>query len=104
MSEISTLLDTATVILATGILGAVDDPMHCCPRPSAFGLVRQCHLVIHSTSGEIFDCCTERYEIVVYYPTLTFLIYSYNLTLATCTMYLTTYLSVALFSDAIVQV
>ena len=102
MSEISTLLDTATAILATVILGAVDDPMHCCHLPSA-----SCDSVIGSSTaprGDSFDCCKERYEIIVYYPTLTFMIYSYNLTLATCTMHLTTYLSVPLFSDAIVHV
>ena len=45
-------------------LGAVDDPMNCCPRPSALG---------NSSSGhpqhlvcDNFDCCPERYEIVVY--------------------------------------
>ena len=37
-------------------LGAVDDPMNCCPRPNPQHL-----------GGDSFDCCTERYEIVVYY-------------------------------------
>ena len=60
-------------------LGAVDDPMHCCPRPKA-----TVHRVIHSTDGrgqqcigsstaprgDSFDCCTERYEIVVYCKTV----------------------------------
>ena len=49
--------------------GAVDDPMHCCPRPKASGNSASGnsasghpqHLV-----GDSFDCCTERYEIVVY--------------------------------------
>ena len=38
--------------------------MNCCPRPSASGnssLGHQQHL-----GGYNFDCCTERYEIVVY--------------------------------------
>ena len=45
-------------------LGVVDDLMNCCPRPSASG---------NSSSGhpqylgvDNYDCCTERYEIVVY--------------------------------------
>ena len=42
--------------------GAVDDPMHCCPRPnSASGHPQH-------RGGDSFDCCTERYEIVVLLP------------------------------------
>ena len=65
--------------------GAVDDPMHCCLRPSASGNSASGHpqhLVGDSTSasgnsasghpqhlvGDSFDCCTERYEIVVLLP------------------------------------
>ena len=36
--------------------GAVDDPMNCCLRPKSSRVPR----------GDSFDCCTERYEIVVY--------------------------------------
>ena len=48
-------------------LGAVDDPMHCCPRPSALGNSASGHP--QHLEGDSFDCCTERYEIVVYYIT-----------------------------------
>ena len=44
--------------------GAVDDPMHCCPRPSASGNTAAGHP--QHLVGDSFDCCTERYEIVVY--------------------------------------
>ena len=49
-------------------LDAVDDPMHCWPWPSASGNSvsgHPQHLV-----GDSYDCCTERYEIVVhcFYP------------------------------------
>ena len=72
--------------------GAVDDPMHCCPRPKASGNSASGHpqhLVGDSFDccterydsasgnsasghpqhlvGDSFDCCTERYDIVVYY-------------------------------------
>ena len=43
---------------------AVDDPMHCCPRPSASGNSASGHP--QHLMGDSFDCCTERYEIVVY--------------------------------------
>ena len=46
-------------------LGAVDDPMHCCPWPSASGNSASGHP--QHLVGDSFDCCTERYEIVVYY-------------------------------------
>ena len=48
-------------------LGAVDDPMHCCPRPLASGNSASGHP--QHLMGDSFDCCTERYEIVVYYCT-----------------------------------
>ena len=49
-------------------LGVVDDPMHCCPRPSALGNSASGHP--QHLVGDSFDCCIERYEIVVYfYPT-----------------------------------
>ena len=38
--------------------GTVDDPMNCCPRPSSSGHPQY-------VGGDSFDCCTERYEIVV---------------------------------------
>ena len=38
-------------------LGAVDDPMNCCNSSSGHPQ----HL-----GGDSFDCCTEKYEIVVY--------------------------------------
>ena len=46
--------------------GAVDDPMHCCPRPSASGNSASGHP--QHLVGDSFDCCTERYEIVVLLP------------------------------------
>ena len=45
-------------------LGAVDNPMNCCSRPSASGNSSLGH-PLHQ-GGDTFDCCTERYEIVVY--------------------------------------
>ena len=45
-------------------LGAVDDPMNCCPRPSASDNSSSGHP--QHLGGDSFDCCTERYEIVVY--------------------------------------
>ena len=45
-------------------LGAVDDPMNCCPRPSALDNSSSGHP--QHLGGDRFDCCTERYEIVVY--------------------------------------
>ena len=45
-------------------LGAVDDPMNCCPLPSASGNSSSDHP--QYLEGDSFDCCTERYEIVVY--------------------------------------
>ena len=47
-------------------LGAVDDPMHCCPRPKAEGNSASGHP--QHRGGDSFDCCTERYEIVVLLP------------------------------------
>ena len=44
-------------------LGAVNDPMHCCPRPLASGNSASAHP--QHLVGDSFDCCTERYEIVV---------------------------------------
>ena len=44
-------------------LGAVDDPMNCCPLPSASGNSSSGHP--QHLGGDSFDCCTERYEIVV---------------------------------------
>ena len=46
--------------------GAVDDPMHCCPRPKAEGNSASGHP--QHRGGDSFDCCTERYEIVVLLP------------------------------------
>ena len=46
--------------------GAVDDPMHCCPRPKAEGNSASGHS--QHRGGDSFDCCTERYEIVVLLP------------------------------------
>ena len=43
---------------------AVDGPMNCCPRPSASGNSSSGHP--QHLGGDSFDCCTERYEIVVY--------------------------------------
>ena len=48
----------------------VDDPMHCCPRPLASGNSASGHP--QHLVGDSFDCCTERYEIVVYYCTVMF--------------------------------
>ena len=45
-------------------LGAVGDPINCCPRPSASGNSSSGHP--QHLGGDSFDCCTERYEIVVY--------------------------------------
>ena len=44
-------------------LGTVDDPMNCRPRPSASGNISSGHP--QYLRGDNFDCCTERYEIVV---------------------------------------
>ena len=44
-------------------LHAVDDPMNCCPRPSVLGNSSSGHP--QYLEGDSFDCCTERYEIVV---------------------------------------
>ena len=44
-------------------LGAVDDPMNCCPRPSASGNSSSGHP--QHLGGYNFDCWPERYEIVV---------------------------------------
>ena len=44
-------------------LGAVNDPIHCCPRPPASGNSASGHP--QHLVGDSFDCCTERYEIVV---------------------------------------
>ena len=42
----------------------MDDPRHCCPP-----LEGNSASVIHSTNRlDSFDCCTERYEIVVLLP------------------------------------
>ena len=38
--------------------------MHCCPRPKAEGNSASGHP--QHRGGDSFDCCTERYEIVVY--------------------------------------
>ena len=46
--------------------GAVDDPMHCFPRPKAEGNSASGHP--QHRGGDSFDCCTERYEIVVLLP------------------------------------
>ena len=46
--------------------GALDDPMHCCPRPKAEGNSASGHP--QHRGGDSFDCCTERYEIVVLLP------------------------------------
>ena len=46
--------------------GAVDDPMQCCPRPKAEGNSASGHP--QHRGGDSFDCCTERYEIVVLLP------------------------------------
>ena len=46
--------------------GAVVDPMHCCPRPKAEGNSASSHP--QQRGGDSFDCCTERYEIVVLLP------------------------------------
>ena len=46
--------------------GAVDDPMHCCPRPKAEGNSASGHP--QHRGGDSFDCCTERNEIVVLLP------------------------------------
>ena len=46
--------------------GAVDDPMHCCPRPKAEGNSASGHP--QHRGGDSFDCCTERYEIAVLLP------------------------------------
>ena len=46
--------------------GAVDVPMHCCPRPKAEGNCASGHP--QHRGGDSFDCCTERYEIVVLLP------------------------------------
>ena len=46
--------------------GAVDDPMHCCPRPKAKGNSASGHP--QHRGGDSFDCCTERFEIVVLLP------------------------------------
>ena len=45
-------------------LGAVDDSINCCPLPSASGNSSSGHP--QHLGGDSFDCCTERYEIVVY--------------------------------------
>ena len=47
-------------------LGAVDeyDSMNCCPRPSASVNSSSGHP--QYLKGDSFDCCTKRYEIVVY--------------------------------------
>ena len=42
--------------------------MHCCPRPKAEGNSASGHP--QHLVGDKFDCCTERYEIVVYYETM----------------------------------
>ena len=42
--------------------------MLCCPRPSASGNSASGHP--QHLVGDSFDCCTERYEIVVYYKIL----------------------------------
>ena len=46
--------------------GAVDDPMHCCPRPKAKG--NSASGQPQHRGGDSFDCCTERFEIVVLLP------------------------------------
>ena len=46
--------------------GAVADPMHCCPRPKVEGNSASGHP--QHRGGDSFDCCTERYEIVVLLP------------------------------------
>ena len=46
--------------------GAVDDPMHCCQRPKAEGNSASGHP--QHRGGDSFDCCAERYEIVVLLP------------------------------------
>ena len=43
----------------------MDDPMHCCQRPEAEGNSASGHSQHRRVS---FDCCTERYEIVVLLP------------------------------------
>ena len=40
--------------------------MHCCPRPKAEGNSASGHP--QHRGGDSFDCCTERYEIVVLLP------------------------------------
>ena len=40
--------------------------MHCCLRPEAKGNSASGHL--QHQGGDSFDCCTERYEIVVLLP------------------------------------
>ena len=40
--------------------------MHCCPRPEAEGNSASDHS--QHRGGDSFDCCTERYEIVVLLP------------------------------------
>ena len=40
--------------------------MHCCPRPEAEGNSASGHS--QHRGGDSFDCCTERYEIVVLLP------------------------------------
>ena len=42
--------------------GAVDDPMHCCPRLKPNGNSVSGHS--QHRGGDSFDCCTERYEIL----------------------------------------
>ena len=44
----------------------MDDPMHCCPRLEAEGNSASDHP--QHRGGDSFDCCTERYEIVVLLP------------------------------------
>ena len=46
--------------------GAVDDPMHCCPRLKAEGNSASGHP--QHRGGDSFDCCKESYEIVVLLP------------------------------------
>ena len=40
--------------------------MHCCPRPKAEGNSASGHP--QHLGGDSFDCCTERYEIIVLLP------------------------------------
>ena len=40
--------------------------MHCCPRPKAKGNSAPGHP--QHKGGDSYDCCTERYEIVVLLP------------------------------------